>query len=280
MVSNIDATRPITGVQASKQAQRDNWAAAKAEIEALQASVLVPRYDRGCLLSAGADPNNDISVSAGARADSTNARWIELTSAIEKDLNAPWAVGTGNGGLDTGTKQPSTTYHKWLILRSDTGVVDGLFSLSSSTPSLPTSYDFKAYLGLVTTDAFGNLESVGTIQQTTASRRLFESAELVIPGGGTQTDVRHGLGMRPQAATLRVRCLTAQGGWSVGDEIESFAYRDSPDEHGVFLTADATNLTFTVGSNGLDLFRKDNGENFDFTNANWRVILRAEAWIT
>jgi hypothetical protein len=38
-------------------------------------------------------------------------------------------------------------YYIWLIARSDTGVVDVLFSLSSTAPTMPTNYTLKRLIG-------------------------------------------------------------------------------------------------------------------------------------
>lgn len=93
----------------------------------------------------GSDATNDYDISAGAAIDSTNARDIVLAAAITKRLDAAWAVGTGNGGLDTGAVGDSL-YYAWAILRSDTGVVDVLFSLSATAPTMPANYDYKRRL--------------------------------------------------------------------------------------------------------------------------------------
>lgn len=96
------------------------------------------------------DATNDIDIAPGtASSDSTTAP-IAMTAAsvITKRLDAAWAVGSGNGGLDTGSIA-NTTYHLWLIQRSDTGVVDALFSTSATSPTMPTNYDRKRRIGSV-----------------------------------------------------------------------------------------------------------------------------------
>jgi hypothetical protein len=103
------------------------------------------------------DANNDIDVATGRAADSTNARYIILSSAITKRLDANWAVGTNQGGLDTSSKANSTRYYVWLIQRSDTGVVDVLFSTSASAPTMPANYDYKRVIGTILTDGSGNI---------------------------------------------------------------------------------------------------------------------------
>jgi hypothetical protein len=108
----------------------------------------------------GAD--HDITISAGGAMSSDNAYWLDLSSAITKRIDAAWAVGTNQGGLDgsesvAGTPDASTWYYIWLIARSDTGVVDALFSESSSSPTMPTNYDFKRLIGAVRTDGSANI---------------------------------------------------------------------------------------------------------------------------
>lgn len=93
-----------------------------------------------------ADATNDIDIAAGGAMDSTGAYWITLAAAITKRLDAAWAVGTNQGGLDTGSIGNSD-YYIWAICRSDTGVVDVLFSLSSTAPTMPTNYDYKRLIG-------------------------------------------------------------------------------------------------------------------------------------
>ena len=98
------------------------------------------------------DATNDIDISVGVAAseDATYANRVmmSLTSAITKRLDATWVVGTNQGGLDTGSPS-NTTYHVFLIQRVDTGVVDVLFSLSATAPTLPTNYTKQRRIGSI-----------------------------------------------------------------------------------------------------------------------------------
>ena len=95
------------------------------------------------------DVTNDIDIAAGSAAADTTPYWkMVLASAMTKRLDAAWAVGTGNGGLDTGAIA-NTTYHVFLIQRSDTLVVDVLFSTSGSAPTMPANYDRKRRIGSI-----------------------------------------------------------------------------------------------------------------------------------
>lgn len=94
----------------------------------------------------GGDLTNDITITAGEAVDSTGVRLLQRTSSITKQLDAAWAVGTAAGGLDTGAIGNSD-YYIWLICRIDTFVVDVLFSLSSTAPTMPTNYTLKRLIG-------------------------------------------------------------------------------------------------------------------------------------
>lgn len=101
------------------------------------------------LANNGADATNDIDISTGSAAsDGTTPALMTLASSLTKRLDAAWAVGSGNGGLDTGSIA-NGTYHVWLIQRSDTSVVDALFSASATSPTMPTNYDRKRRIGSI-----------------------------------------------------------------------------------------------------------------------------------
>lgn len=133
----------------------------------------------------GSDATNDIDIAVGVANDSTNVRVMKLTGALTKRLDAAWAVGTGNGGLDTGAIA-NTTYHMWLIIRSDTGVVDVLFSTSASAPTMPTNYDYKRRIGSI-------VRSGGAIKTFVQTNDVFMLGTPVLdvdaanPGGTAQT---------------------------------------------------------------------------------------------
>jgi hypothetical protein len=114
---------------------------------------LPPGFLFGCTLSnAAADLVNDISIAPGKVRDATDGVNIILAAALTKRLDANWAVGSDNGGLDAGSAA-NVTYHVWLIKRSDTGVVDALFSASATTPTMPTAYDYKRRIGSILREA-------------------------------------------------------------------------------------------------------------------------------
>ena len=112
---------------------------------------LVPNYLSGLTMST-AGGSSTMTIAAGAANDSTNSTLMNLASSIAK-TTASWAVGTGNGGLDTGAIANTTWYHFYEIERTDTGVVDVVFSLSASAPALPANYTIYRRIGSGKTDA-------------------------------------------------------------------------------------------------------------------------------
>lgn len=94
----------------------------------------------------GSDAVNDIDIATGSAADATGSVMMTLAAALTKRSDANWAVGTNAGGLDTGAVGNSD-YYIWLIARPDTGVVDVLFSLSSTAPTMPANYITKRLIG-------------------------------------------------------------------------------------------------------------------------------------
>lgn len=106
---------------------------------------------------------NDIIVNPGeAASDDDRPELIVLSSSITKQIDAAWAVGTNQGGLDTGSVA-NATYYIWLIKRSDTGVVDVLLSANPSSPTMPSNYDHKRRIGAFIRSGGANLgwESFG-----------------------------------------------------------------------------------------------------------------------
>jgi len=91
------------------------------------------------------DATNDIDVAAGSAIDDTGA-YLLSGSALTKRLDAAWAVGNNAGGLDTGAIG-NNDYYIWGIVRPDSAVVDYLFSLSSTAPTMPANYIYKRLLG-------------------------------------------------------------------------------------------------------------------------------------
>lgn len=121
----------------------------RTEISAKADTYGPPGHIHGLHMSNSAvDATNDITVLPGYCTSSNTQVNITLSSTITKQLDGTWAVGTNQGGLDTGSIA-NTTYHVYVIRRSDTGVVDVIFSTSASSPTLPTGYTDYRRIGSI-----------------------------------------------------------------------------------------------------------------------------------
>ncbi|MER9658563.1 hypothetical protein [Mesorhizobium sp. M0159] len=103
----------------------------------------------------------------------------------------------------------------------------------------------------------------------------FESAQQTITNAGALT-LAHGLGVQPKLYIAFLQCATAELGYSIGDEIPLTSENSS--NKGVSLVADATNINVRFGSTTMSILNKTTGGgNGAFTNANWRLVVRAWA---
>lgn len=117
-------------------------------LNAQQQARYAPGTLYGLTLSNNAsDATNDIDIAVGSCRSSDDSANIDLLSALTKRLDASWAVGTGNGGLDTGSIA-DVSYNVFVIKRPDTGVVDVIMS-TNNTPALPTGYTLFRRIGSI-----------------------------------------------------------------------------------------------------------------------------------
>lgn len=73
-------------------------------------------------------------------------------------VNVAYATGTsGLNGLDTGSMAASTWYYEWVVFNPVTNTMGALISLSSSAPTMPAGYTFKARVGAIFYDAGSKL---------------------------------------------------------------------------------------------------------------------------
>jgi|GEM_PF-1658440 len=163
---------PLTGLDTGSAADVEATdtvleALGKLQAKAAAGGGLPKNYLTGLTLSNNAsDATNDIDIAVGAARADGDAADMVLAAALTKRLDAAWAVGTGNGGLDTGAIA-DTTYHVFLIKRSDTGVVDVLFSTSATSPTMPANYDYKRRIGSI-------------VRASSAIRRFTQTGDLFL----------------------------------------------------------------------------------------------------
>lgn len=206
-------------------------------------------YIGGLICSYNAtDPDADVDIAPGSCRDDADAANLRLASIIVKQLDAAWAVGTNQGGLDTGSIAASTLYAVWLIKRSDTGVVDVLFSTSFTSPTMPTNYDLKRLIGAIKTD--GTSDIIRFLQTGDEFVYLGDSAtrppedinDNTITNGVWETGT---LSSVPPLCEGRLSAIIAESGGSAGNDLTAHLRTPPPSSW-----AGSTSYQISVVSDG------------------------------
>jgi len=104
--------------------------------------------------SHASSPNTKLTISAGQvlLESDTGQLFLDVRAVnVSVDITV-----SGLGGGDGFTEAAGTWYYVWLAGNGND--VGALLSLSSTAPSVPAGYDFKALLGAVLNDGAGNLQ--------------------------------------------------------------------------------------------------------------------------
>lgn len=107
----------------------------------------------------------------------------------------------------------------------------------------------------------------------------FQSAQQVITAAGSLT-LGHGLSRTPVLVLPYLVCQTAEHGYAIGDVVAANPHFTGYNaSYGLSIVPDATNINVRYGSPAATfrMISKDLGALVDFTNANWKLIVRAFA---
>lgn len=196
-----------------------------------------------------AGASTTMTIAAGEAVDNIQAvpYLMILGSAISKTTSA-WAVGSGNGGIDTGSVAANTWYHWYLIARGDTGVVDAIFSLSASNPAYPSGYSFARRIGSMRTNGSSQWETFKQFEDTFYLQTPSND-------GGTQPGTTDTLYTLHVPTGIRVKPMFILSG-GISTSAESGAHVRSPDlqatETGVVSTSgNAIGITTNVARYGM-----------------------------
>ena len=105
----------------------------------------------------------------------------------------------------------------------------------------------------------------------------YKSADLTITSGGLLT-LAHGLSATPNVISARLKCVTAEAGWSVDEEpTTALGWWDSGSRT-TSVWADATNIyvKISTAASSMVIGHKTTTVPTALTNANWRLKLIAE----
>lgn len=108
---------------------------------------------------------------------------MTLASAFTKSLSA-WAVGSGNGGLDTGAVAASTSYHVHQIRRDSDGLIDILYSLSPTAPTMPGGWTARRRIGSILTNGSSQIIAFSQVGDEFLLDAAVVDANAANPGTG------------------------------------------------------------------------------------------------
>ena len=132
------------------------------------------------------DSSNDLDIGAGVARDSTDTQFIDQTGTLIKQLDAPWVEGTNQGGLDTGSKAVSTTYHIYTTGDEARTKADIFWSVSATAPTMTllnaAGYTLFRRIGSCITDASGNI--IQTNWHRENNKLIAEFKDIQIPING------------------------------------------------------------------------------------------------
>jgi hypothetical protein len=111
---------------------------------------------------------------------------------------------------------------------------------------------------------------------TPAFTKNYTSTTQTITAAGTIT-LAHSLGGMPMLVVLRLRCTTAELGYSIGDEVVVDYAESNSADRGAAVTVDSTNIVLRYGANAntFVVLNKTTGVAAGITNASWAVIVYA-----
>lgn len=119
----------------------------------------------------------------------------------------------------------------------------------------------------------------GTGWRTVSGNWRYASGDQTITSGGALT-LAHGLGTRPENVWGELRCVSVEGGYSVGDIIQMHPnYFDGTNMRGNMILPDSTNLNIRFSSLASIVYgapNKTTGASQSLSNTNWRARFFAE----
>lgn len=209
--------------------------------------------------------------------------WGSASIAAELYVRAAIELGKMDGTpgpalIDFHTSTTTRDYNARIIATGDVG--NGAATLSiESGPLLNNGHQIlsmfhKATAADIAGGAANKFPDAAAVRAVVASF-LSGNQPYVLNGLGS---VAHGLGAKPQKLSSQLVCTTAANGYSAGDEIEMASGTQPWTNNGSFgihFWADATNVYWKLGLNGLAILQKSNGTTEAALTANWQLRLKA-----
>lgn len=122
--------------------------------DVLEPQDAVVAASRNLICTNGSNPDTQADIDADELVLKRSDGVAYLASAVNLTVDI---TASGANGLDTGVEASDTWYYLWVIYNPTTATVAGLISASSTSPTLPSGYTYKALVGVVRNKSSGNL---------------------------------------------------------------------------------------------------------------------------
>ena len=156
-------------------------------------------------------PNSKLDMTADEIAvkDANGQAKILASISVTGDMAA-----SGANGLDTGVEASGTWYYGWVIAKED-GTVAALISASSSAPTLPSGYTYKALVSAVRNDGSSNFIKYRQL----GNEIYYEAGQSALAAGGAAATTAASLAAQVPPVALSARLgirplLTSSAGGS------------------------------------------------------------------
>jgi hypothetical protein len=167
------------------------------------------------------DSDHDIDFTAGNFQfdDGTGQATI---AALTKQIDVTWAAGNNAGGLDTGAVAIDETYHMFAIYNPSTLASDFLFSLSPTSPTLPSGFTKKRRIGSLVTDGAANIRNGIWVFNRDNSCTFVLDDPLIIQNGSPPTTTVQTINCEAPSGIKTLPLVSVYFNSTAADGIEKF----------------------------------------------------------
>jgi hypothetical protein len=228
-------------------------------------------------ISNGTDSDHDIDFTAG-NFQFDDGSGQAVVTALTKQIDAAWVAGDNAGGLDTGSVAADTFYYCFAIYNPTTSTADFLFSASYSSPTLPSGYTKKKYVGSILTDGSANIR----LFYQNGNRFLLDT--IITDHSASPTN---GIYATYQMSVPRIDniigCLTAgQTRTTTGVVSQNTLWRYTGSSNGGYTVSSGAVNGYFGRYNNFQAFMNSSAQvdvRFDFTAPSSSFLLKTEGWI-